>query len=117
VSDNGEVFASDLRLVLSTAPDSTTASRLARTLVEERLAACVTTLPGARSTFRWEHAIEEADEVVLLIKTTAAAAPALAARIVELHPYAVPEVLALEPVAGVASYLAWIASSVDAPAL
>ena len=117
MSDPGEVFASDLRLVLSTAPDAAIASKLARALVEERLAACVTAVPGARSTFRWEHAVEEADEVVLFIKTTAAAAPALAARLGELHPYAVPEVLALEPVAGAESYLAWIASSVDASGL
>jgi periplasmic divalent cation tolerance protein len=112
VSDAGEVAAGDLRLVLSTAPDASTASRLARALVEERLAACVTVLPGARSTFRWELAIEEAVEVVLLIKTTAAATPALAARLTELHPYAVPEILAFEPVAGASSYLGWIASSV-----
>lgn len=112
MSDGGEAFASDIRIVLSTAPDAATAARLARMLVEERLAACVTAIPGARSTFRWHDAVEESDEIQLVIKTTAGAAAALAARLEEAHPYDVPEVIALEPVAGAASYFAWIVDEV-----
>lgn len=108
----GEVFASDVRIILSTAPDAATALRLGRALVEEGLAACVNVVPGVRSIYRWREAIEEADEVMLVVKTTAAAAPALAARIEELHPYETPEVLAFDPTGGAASYLQWIADGV-----
>jgi periplasmic divalent cation tolerance protein len=111
----GGAPAADVRVVLSTAPDSATASRLAHTLVEERLAACVTVVPGARSTYRWGGEVRVADEILLLIKTTAATAPALATRIQELHPYEVPEVIAVEPVSGTESYLAWLAASVGPP--
>ncbi len=109
---SGEVFASDVRILLTTAPDADAALRLGRALVEERLAACVNVVPGVRSIYRWREAIEEADEVMLVVKTTAAAAPALAARIEELHPYETPEVLALDPTGGSASYLQWIADVV-----
>jgi periplasmic divalent cation tolerance protein len=115
VSESGELFASDVRLVLSTAPDAEAGLRLGRTLVEERLAACVNVVPGVRSIYRWREAIEEADEVLLVFKTTAAAAPALAARLTALHPYEVPEVLALEPAAGAEAFLGWIGESVTPP--
>jgi periplasmic divalent cation tolerance protein len=105
----------DLRLVLSTAPDAPTAAKLARALVEERLAACVSAVPGLRSTYRWQGAVEETDEVLLVVKTTAAAAPAVAARLGELHPYEVPEVVTLAPLAAAPSYLAWLAASVGPP--
>ena len=108
----GEVFASDVRIVLSTAPDAEAALRLGRALVGEGLAACVNVVPGVRSIYRWREAIEEAEEVLLVLKTTAAAAPALAARIEELHPYETPEVLAFDPTGGAASYLQWIADVV-----
>jgi periplasmic divalent cation tolerance protein len=116
MSDAGEAPATGVRVVLSTVPDSATAGRMARVLVDERLAACVTVVPGARSTYRWGAEVKVADEILLLIKTTAAGAPALAARIQELHPYDVPEVIAVEPASGAASYLAWLAASVGAPA-
>ena len=115
MSDAGEIFASDVRIVFSTAPDAEAALRLGRTLVEERLAACVNVVPGVRSIYRWREAVEEAEEVLLVIKTTAAVASALAARIEALHPYETPEVLALEPAAGAAAYLAWIGESVTVP--
>ncbi|NLA67159.1 MAG: divalent-cation tolerance protein CutA [Gammaproteobacteria bacterium] len=81
---------------------------LARRLVEERLAACASVLPGLRSTWRWDGAIQEGDEVLLLAKTSAARFDALAARIVELHPYSVPAVVAVEVAAGLPAYLAWV---------
>lgn len=81
---------------------------LARRLVEERLAACASVLPGLRSTYRWEGRIEETGEVLLLAKTGRDRFDALAARIVELHPYDLPEVVAVEAAAGLPAYLAWV---------
>jgi periplasmic divalent cation tolerance protein len=65
-----------------------------------------------RSIYRWQGAVEEADEILLVIKTTRAAWPALAVRLAGLHPYEVPEVLAVDPTAGAAPYLAWLGGSV-----
>lgn len=104
--------AGAVRLILSTAPDAATADRLARALVEERLAACVNVLPGVRSTYRWQGAVEQADEVLLVVKTTVPAAASAAARLAELHPYATPEVLVVEPSGGSAAYLDWIRASI-----
>ena len=95
-------------MVLLTAPDSHTAERLARALVEERLAACVNTIPGVRSFYRWEGRLEDADELLLVVKTRADRTAALAARVRELHPYALPEVLELAAAGGSAEYLAWV---------
>lgn len=96
------------RIVFCTCADSETASRLARALVDERLAACVNAVPGVVSTYRWNDAIHTDSEVLLLIKTTADRLDAVQARLLELHPYEIPEVLAIEPVAGSAPYLAWL---------
>ena len=95
-------------VIFCTCPDRETATRLARTLVEERLAACVNAIGGVVSTYRWQDKIEVDDEVLLLIKTTSDQYEALEARLTELHPYEVPEVLAIKPVAGSAPYLAWL---------
>lgn len=97
-------------IVHCTCPDAETADRLAHALVEERLAACVGRLPGMRSVYRWEGAIEQADEVLLLIKTTKDRFEALAARVAELHPYELPELIAVEVRAGLPGYLGWIAA-------
>ncbi len=82
--------------------------RIARTLVERRLAACVNLIPGVRSVYRWEGAIEEAVESLLVIKTDRDRLEALRAGVVEVHPYDVPEVIALPVVAGHEPYLAWV---------
>ena len=95
-------------IVLSTAPSEEIAEHLARSLVDERLAACVNRVPGVQSTYRWEGKVETATEVLLIIKTHSACAPELTRRLQELHPYEVPEVLALPVGAGSAAYLAWI---------
>ena len=95
-------------VVLSTAPDAETAERLSRSLVDERLAACVSRLPGIKSLYHWEGAVEEAEEVLLVIKTHAARAPELTRRLRELHPYEVPEILVLPVAAGLPGYLEWI---------
>ena len=99
---------SDVRLVFSACPDDATAARVARVLVDERLAACVSRLPGLRSTYRWQGAVDEADEVLLLIKTSAARLDALTARLRALHPYELPEVLAVEAAGGSPPYLQWV---------
>jgi periplasmic divalent cation tolerance protein len=85
--------------------------RIGRALVTERLAACVNVVGPLRSVYRWEGAVEEASEHLLLIKARAADFGALAARVQALHSYAVPEVLALPVRAGAAAYLAWLAEA------
>ncbi|MCP1582881.1 divalent-cation tolerance protein CutA [Pseudoxanthomonas mexicana] len=95
-------------LILSTCPDADTAQRLARILVEERLAACVSLLPGGVSTYRWQGRVEQATEVQLLAKTPADRRDALMARLAELHPYELPEILAVETAAGMPAYLDWV---------
>jgi len=100
-------------VVLSTAPDPAEADRLARALVEEGLAACVTRVPGARSLYRWEGAITEAEEILLLIKTRPGHAASVTRRLGELHPYDVPEILVLPVTGGASTYLAWIRDTVD----
>ena len=95
-------------VVLSTVPDEAVAERIARVLVEERLAACVNRLGGVASIYRWQGGIEEAGEILLLIKTHARRAPAVTQRLRELHPYEVPEILVLPVAAGLGAYLDWI---------
>lgn len=95
-------------VVFCSCPDRAVAGQIAQSLVERRLAACVTELPGARSTYRWQGAVETADESVLMIKTRAGQLKALNAAIVELHPYDVPEVIAVDIAGGHAPYLDWL---------
>lgn len=83
-------------------------ARIARLLVEERLAACVNQVPGVRSTYRWQGKVEESGEDLLLIKTTKKLFAALEQRICELHSYAVPEVIAAPIIAGSKPYLQWL---------
>ena len=103
-----------VRLVLSTCPDAETADRMARALVDERLAACVSALPGVVSTYRWEGKVEQATEVQLLIKTSPDRLEALTSRLVELHPYELPEVLVVETAGGLAAYADWVADQTRA---
>ncbi|MCD9007384.1 divalent-cation tolerance protein CutA [Luteimonas sp. XNQY3] len=102
----------DALACFSTCPDAMVAERIARALVEDRLAACVTLLPGVRSIYRWEGAVVADAEVLLMIKTTAAQLPALRDRLVALHPYDVPELIALPVDDGLPAYLQWIADAV-----
>ena len=99
----------DIRLVITNCPDEETANRIALAMVEAKLAACVNILPRVQSIYRWQGAVESAAEVPLLIKTTAAAYPALEAAIRENHPYDVPEIIALPITAGLPAYLNWVA--------
>ncbi len=82
--------------------------RIARALVEERLAACVNQLPGVHSTYRWQGKIEESGEELLIIKTSPSLFTALEQRVCELHSYAVPEVIAVKIIAGSKPYLQWL---------
>lgn len=96
-------------------PGKLGADALARILVEQGLCACVNLLPGVRSVFRWRGAVEAADELLLVLKTTAAAVPAVSAALRVHHPYEVFELLEL-PVAGAApEYAAWLRSAVLVP--
>jgi len=98
----------DARIVLTTAATREDAERLARTLVEERLAACATLIPGAESIYRWEGRIEAASETLLLLKTTACSLDQLETRLHELHSYTTPEFLVLRVDAGSRAYLDWL---------
>ena len=93
-----------------TCPDADTAQRIATALVEERLAACVNLLPGVRSVYRWKDQVEQADEVLLLVKTMPDHFARLKTRLLELHPYELPEVLAVETDHAYPDYLLWVAT-------
>ena len=95
-------------------PDGEVAARIARALVDERLAACVQAVPGVTSTYRWQGEVQIDAEVLLLIKSTRARIDALTRRIAELHPYATPELLVLEVVGGAPDYLAWLDAATTA---
>jgi periplasmic divalent cation tolerance protein len=105
--------ASHALVVLITIPVAQ-AEAFAHALVADGRAACVNQLPGVRSTYSWQGRIERADETLLLVKTTVAGYPALERRVRELHPYDVPEVLALPVAAGFGPYLEWLKRSVTA---
>ena len=99
----------DALLVFTTLPSADKAAELAKLLVEERLAACANLLPAIRSIYRWQGKLQDENEVLLLLKTRAEHLERLKLRILELHPYDVPEVLAVPVEAGYQPYLDWIA--------
>ncbi|MBS1262349.1 MAG: Divalent-cation tolerance protein CutA [Calditrichaeota bacterium] len=108
-------MATNVRVVLVTVPDRRDrdvplGANLARTLVGERLAACVNRIPGVHSTFLWEGDIQEDREEILVIKTSAGRVAELTERIADLHPYEVPEVLVFEVDEGLPAYLDWVAA-------
>ena len=99
---------SDVQIVLSTIDTAENARRIANILVDERLAACVSILPPVTSIYRWEGELHEAPELQLIIKTATDRVEALVGRLQELHPYEVPEILALPVSQGLGSYLDWL---------
>lgn len=105
-------MSADLKLVLTTCGSREIADRLALALVERRLAACVNVLPGMRSTYRWAGRVEQADEVLLMIKTAGTKLPEIEATVKALSGYELPELIAVEMTGGSADYLAWVAASV-----
>ena len=102
----------DVIVVLSTLPAGDVAAAIARTLVEEKLAACVNLVPHVRSFYEWKGAVVDEPEQLAIIKTTVDGFPALRARLVDLHPYEVPAMLALPAVDGHLPYLGWVRESV-----
>lgn len=98
-------------LCFCTCPDQASAARIADALVGERLAACVSLLPGLQSVYRWQGQLQRDAEVLLLIKTSRQRYPAMQARLPQLHPYELPELLAVESVAGLPAYLQWVVES------
>lgn len=109
----GERIMTDKRILLTTASSKEEAEKIANALVERRAAACVNIVSGMQSVYRWQGAIEKADEWLLLIKTTAAAVPQAMDTIRELHSYQVPEMIVLPIEMGSDAYLSWIDESVS----
>jgi periplasmic divalent cation tolerance protein len=102
----------EIVVVTTSCPDEALASRLAEAAVAERLAACAQVQGPIRSTFRWQGAVDHATEWYCHLKTSRDRYPALEARIHELHPYEVPEIVAVPVVAGSPAYLRWVEESV-----
>ncbi len=103
----------DVLLVLSSLPDAAAAQQLANTLIDRRLAACVNVFAPCVSVYRWQGAVEQAAEVPVWIKTTAGRYAALEAALRELHPYELPEIVAVPVVRGLPDYLQWVAGETD----
>ena len=99
-------------VIFCTCPDLATAERIAKAIVEEKLAACVNILPGITSVYRWQDQTQQDSELLLLIKTRQHAYSALEKRIQQLHPYEIAEIIALPLVAGSSNYLAWLNANI-----
>lgn len=102
-------------IVFSTFPDAASASRAATSLVEARLAACINMLPGMTSVYRWQGKIEQASEVLLIVKTTQAVYPQLESALKACHPYELPEIIAVALEAGLPDYLNWVSEETHLP--
>ena len=102
----------EIIMVVCNVPTEGLAQQVAEVLVGEQLAACVNILAPCRSVYRWQGQVDSATEYPLLIKSTAAAYAALEARLLQLHPYDVPEIIALPLAAGLPAYLTWVAGEV-----
>jgi len=96
-------------LATITAPNRETAERIARRLVEERLAACVQIIEGVRSVYRWQGRVQEEPEVLLLVKTAEPQLPGIESLLRQIHPYELPELAAVPITSGSADYLRWLA--------
>ncbi len=102
----------DAVVVLVTAPSAEKAAELGKALVSERLAACASVVPGIRSVYWWEGKVQDEAEALVVLKTTRTRLPALRDRVLALHPYQVPEVVALPIEGGNEKYLEWLAGEV-----
>jgi len=98
----------DAMLVLTTLPSAEAAAELAKAVVEEKLAACANLLPAVRSIYRWQGRVQDESEVLVLFKTRQEHFERLRARLLELHPYEIPEVLAVPVEQGYQAYLDWL---------
>jgi periplasmic divalent cation tolerance protein len=99
----------DAMLVLTTLPSAEAAAELAKAVVGEKLAACANLLPAVRSIYRWQGRVQDESEVLVLFKTRQEHFERLKARLLELHPYEIPEVLAVPVEQGYQAYLDWLA--------
>ena len=106
------VTPSEPIVVLTTCPDEAVAARIGRDLVESGLAACVSRVGPVHSIYRWQGAIQDEPEVLLVIKTVTTRYSELEMRLKSLHPYEVPEIIALPVTRGSAEYLAWLGGAV-----
>lgn len=95
-------------LIITNCPDEATANAIALTVIEEKLAACVNILPRVQSIYRWQGKVESTSEIPLFFKSTAAGYPALESRIKALHPYDIPEIIALPISRGLPAFLNWV---------
>lgn len=100
-------------LILTNLPDVASAEKLAHAMIESRAAACVNVLTACRSIYRWQGAVETANEIPLLIKTTAANYPRVEEIVRAQHPYAVPELIAIPITHGLPAYLDWLAAETE----
>jgi len=104
----------DVIVVMVTVPSADKGAEIGRALVAERLCACVNVLPGLRSIYRWEGQVTEDAEALCLIKTRRSLFEPLRDRVLALHPYSVPEIVALDITQGSAPYLRWIVDATQA---
>jgi periplasmic divalent cation tolerance protein len=104
-------MADEILLAISTFPDAETATRIARQLVTEKLAACANIAGTVQSIYHWQGNIEEAQETMVFFKTAAARFEGLQTRLRTLHPYEVPEIIAIRVADGLPEYLQWVAES------
>jgi periplasmic divalent cation tolerance protein len=109
-------MSSSVLIGFCTCPDSSSADRISEALVSEGYAACVNQISGIKSTFLWQGSIEQESEILLLVKTTEDRFPALVKRVRELHPYELPEIIAVPVTAGLPEYLQWIDACTSAGA-
>ncbi|HTW46564.1 MAG TPA: divalent-cation tolerance protein CutA [Acidobacteriaceae bacterium] len=109
------VPAPDIRIVLSTAGSREEAQRIAHALIHEQLAACVNLVPGVHSIYRWQGKVENAEELLLLIKTTAANLDRVEAALRAAHSYELPEFLVLTPESGSEAYVRWFLEASQPP--
>jgi len=105
----------EIFVLLSTCPDAPTAERIARELIGASLVACVNVVPGLRSIYRWNGAVQADEEVLMILKTPVDRLPEVRDRLVALHPYDVPEVIALPVTDGHHPYLQWVVDSTRNP--
>ena len=108
-------MSTELQIALCTVPDEKTAGQIADALVSEKLAACINIVPSIMSVYRWNDAIEHDQELLLLIKTSVSVWPLLEARLLELHPYELPEIIAVPIHTGQTDYIKWIKNSLITP--
>jgi periplasmic divalent cation tolerance protein len=108
-------MSAEPRIGLCTVPDKGTAMRVAAALVAEQLAACVNIIPAVQSVYRWQGAVEQAEELLLLIKTSDTVWSLLQERILALHPYELPEIISVPIQDGHSNYLNWIINNLKTP--